>query len=50
MECQAIGDNGVVMPLDQGNQSRLQRHILLACEIHDMAGTPPAFALGHAHM
>ena len=40
MECQAIGDNGVITAFDQGNQPRLQWHILLACEVHDMAGTP----------
>ena len=38
MEGQAIRDNGVVTPLDQGDQSRLQRHVLRACEVHRMAG------------
>ena len=40
MECQAIGDNGLVTPFDQRNQCRLQQHILLACEVHGMAGAP----------
>src|ERR1700722_4175240 len=40
VECQAVGDNGVVTPFDQRNQSRLQRHIPLACEVHGVTGTP----------
>jgi hypothetical protein len=38
MEPQPVGDNGVVTPLDQCDQPRLQRHALLACEVRCVAG------------
>jgi hypothetical protein len=39
MECQTVGDDGVVMPLDQGDQSRLQWHVRFVDEVDRMAGT-----------